>query len=109
MTTAAEGDPIEVTRQDNTVVITVRHQLDADAGRSLVDSATTAVRTPGVSRLDIDLRELGSFTPEGARTLIVCRSLGAGLPDGLHYRTGRGAGRDALLTAYRDLQTEAST
>lgn len=97
---------IDVHRKGSTIVIMVRDQLDAQAGRSLVEDATAVVTAKGIARLDIDLRNLESFTSEGARSLVVCRSLGAGLAEGLHYRTGRGAGRDALLAAYRELETE---
>lgn len=88
-------------QENGTIVITVRDHLDAAAGKSLMAAATAAVQTQGASRLDIDLRELGSFTPEGTDALVSCRALGAQLADGLHYRTGRGAGRTALLSAYR--------
>jgi hypothetical protein len=38
--------------------------------------------------------------------LVTCRTLGSDLPGGLHYRTSRGPGREALLSAYRDLETD---
>jgi hypothetical protein len=97
---------IDVHREGSTIVITVRDRLDAAAGRSLVQDATSAITAKGIGRLDIDLRALESFTSKGARALVVCRALGAGLAEGLHYRTGRGPGRDALLAAYRELETE---
>ena len=38
---------------------------------------------------------------EGAvDSLVQCRAICGDLPDGLHYRTGRGPGRAALLAAY---------
>lgn len=104
----SEDHPIQVHRDGNTVVIRVRDQLDATAGQSLLEYAAGAVTGEGIGRLDIDLRELRSFTAQGVRALVASRSLGAGLPDGLHYRTGRGPGRDALLAAYRKLETEAT-
>ena len=57
----------------------------------------------GPSRIDVDLRALESYTDAGARALVGCRDLGAKLPEGLHYRTGRGPGREALLAAYTDV------
>ena len=41
-----------------------------------------------------------SWTQEGAVALVRCREICGDLPDGLHYRTGRGPGRAALLAAY---------
>ena len=54
------------------------------------------------ARLDIDLHSLTGFTDDGAGSLVMCRDLCAGLPDGLHYRTGQGPGAEALLAAYAD-------
>ena len=51
-------------------------------------------------RVDIDLAALQSWTQEGAVALVRCREVCGDLPDGLHYRTGRGPGRAALLAAY---------
>lgn len=98
---AAAATSPAVSHEDSTAVIVVNARLDAAAGRALVAAATAALAT-APARLDIDLRALDSFTDEGAAALLACRSLGARLPEGLHYRTGRGPGRDALLTAYRD-------
>lgn len=103
-----EDRSVQVHQDGSTVVISVRDQLDATAGRSLLECAAGAVAAEGIGRLDIDLRELRSFTAQGVRALVASRSLGAELPDGLHYRTGRGAGRDALLAAYRNLQAGAT-
>ena len=92
--------------QDNgTVVITVAGHLDGVAGGTLLQAATAAAGAKGAQRLVIDLRSLGSFTDEGAEALVACRALGVRLSEGLHYRTGRGAGRSALLSAYRAQDT----
>ena len=107
---AAEGTPdgapgpssIRVTTEGSTVVIVVERTLDAHAGDTLVKLATAAVDN-GPDRLDIDLRWLQSYTEEGARALVACRALGTRLAEGLHYRTGRGPGREALLLAYQDI------
>jgi hypothetical protein len=90
---------IHVSTEGTTVVIAVERCLDTHAGEALVSAATAAVQG-GPTRLDIDLRALETFTPEGADALVSCRALSAQLVDGLHYRTGRGPGRDALLAAY---------
>jgi hypothetical protein len=100
-----EPTVIHVTSDGAAVVIAVEGGLDQSTGDALVDAATAAVAT-GPSHLDIDLRGLESFTGEGARALVTCRTLGSDLPGGLHYRTSRGPGRDALLAAYRDLETD---
>ncbi|MBN2623541.1 MAG: hypothetical protein JXA83_09240 [Acidimicrobiales bacterium] len=92
---------IDVTTEGDTVVLAVVARLDEAAGGALLDAATAALdHRP--SRIDVDLRALDSFTDAGARALVGCRDLGARLPEGLHYRTGRGPGREALLAAYTD-------
>lgn len=100
-----EPTAIHVTSDGAAVVIAVAGGLDESTGEALIDAATAAVAT-GPSHLDIDLQGLESFTDEGARALVTCRTLGSDLPGGLHYRTSRGAGRDALLSAYRELETD---
>jgi hypothetical protein len=95
---------INVTSQDAAVVIAVEYCLDGPTGQALIDAATAAVDT-GPERLDIDLRGIDSFTEAGAQSLVACRTLGSKLPEGLHYRTGRGPGREALLAAYREADT----
>ncbi|HEX5946626.1 MAG TPA: hypothetical protein VFY82_10130 [Acidimicrobiales bacterium] len=94
--------PIDVIQEGDTVVLAVVHCLDEAAGGALVDAASAAVSS-GPSRIDVDLRALDSYTDAGARALVSCRDLGSRLPEGLHYRTGRGPGRDALLAAYTDV------
>jgi hypothetical protein len=84
-----------------TVVLTIDGKLDGDAGVALVDAARTAA-DEGTPRIDIDLRSITGFTDEGARSLLRCRDLCGALLDGLHYRTGQGPGREALLTAYAE-------
>ena len=100
-----ETPAVNVISDGTAVVIAVEGGLDQSTGEALIDAATAAVAT-GPSHLDIDLRGLDSFTDEGARALVTCRTLGSDLPGGLHYRTSRGPGRDALLSAYRDLETD---
>jgi hypothetical protein len=96
---------INVTSDGSVVVIAVEHSLDQSTGEALVEAVTAAVAT-GPSRLDIDLCGVESFTDDGAQALVACRALGSPLPGGLHYRTNRGAGREALLAAYRDLEAD---
>jgi hypothetical protein len=93
--------PIDVTTEGTTVVLAVVRCLDEAAGGALLDAASAALDAQP-TRIDVDLRSLDSFTDAGARALVGCRDLGAKLPGGLHYRTGRGPGRDALLAAYTD-------
>jgi hypothetical protein len=64
--------------------------------------AAAAIEAGQPDRLDIDLRGLQGYTEDGARALAACRTLGNRLVEGLHYRTGRGPGREALLVAYAD-------
>lgn len=91
---------VRVTTEDTTVVLSPTATLDAAAGAALVDATAAAVLS-GASRVDIDLRTLESFTEPGAAALVTCRDVAGALPEGLHYRTGRGPGRSALLAAYR--------
>jgi hypothetical protein len=84
------------------VVLTVRGCLDGAAGAALVKAAADAASDLDPSRIDIDLCAVTGFTPEGARWLLRCRRLSGDLRDGLHYRTGRGPGAEALLVAYAD-------
>jgi hypothetical protein len=93
--------PVDVTTEGRTVVLAVVRCLDETAGGALLDAAAAALDT-GPDRIEVDLRALDSFTDAGARALVGCRDLSVKLPEGLHYRTGRGAGRDALMVAYND-------
>jgi hypothetical protein len=105
---ATPRSPIDVTNVGDTVVIAVCPALDEAAGAALLHAATAATDT-GSRRVDVDLRALESYTEVGARALVRCRDLGSRLPEGLHYRTGRGAGRDALLVAYTDTASACGT
>ena len=96
---AARRAPVTVRTDGAAVVLELSDTLDDTVGRALVDAATAAVAT-APERLDIDLRKLQAWTPDGASALVRCREICADLADGLHYRTGRGPGRDALLSAY---------
>jgi hypothetical protein len=82
------------------IVLTLAGELDQEAGAALEEAAAAVAASDDTTRLDIDLRSLTSFTPEGADALVACRSLATSLAGGLHYRTGRGPGRAALLAAY---------
>ena len=81
------------------VVLELSDLLDATAGEALVAAAEAAILTEP-ERVDIDLRALQSWTQDGVTALVRCRTICGDLPDGLHYRTGRGPGRAALLAAY---------
>lgn len=94
---AAPG--LEVTMDDDIVLLTVVGHLDAAVGVAVGVAAEGALRL-APRRLDIDLRQVASFTTEGVAALRACRLRAAGLREGLHYRTGRGPGREALLAAY---------
>lgn len=85
------------------VTVTIEDQLDVAAARALIDVANTVI-AHGIDRLDIDLRMLDGFTTEGVVALVTCRELCRSLPRGLHYRTGTGPGREALLAAYEQDQ-----
>jgi len=90
---------VDVSCTGTVVVVALQGHLDHDAGTTLVEVARAAA-VGEVTRLDVDLREVTSFDEAGANSLVACRSVGAALAEGLHYRTGLGAGRQALLAAY---------
>lgn len=96
---AARRAPVTVRTEGLAVVLALTDLLDSTVGEVLVDAVASAIAT-SPDRVDIDLRELTSWTAEGARSLVRCREICSELPDGLHYRTGRGPGREALLAAY---------
>lgn len=104
--TDEDSSAIRVATEGTTVVIAVARCLDVPTGEALISAATAAVATRP-TRLDIDLRALENYTNEGAGALASCRALASELVEGLHYRTGRGPGRDALLAAYTTAEMEA--
>lgn len=83
------------------MVLTIHGTLDQTMAEALLH-ATASVVGDGATRVEIDLCSLAGFTDDGACGLAACRKLCAGLPEGLHYRTGQGPGRDALLVAFAD-------
>ena len=91
--------PLAVETHGSTIVLSLGEELDERAGVALVEAAEAALRCEP-ERIDIDLRNLVSWTVEGVRSLVRCREVCSPLLGGLHYRTGRGPGRDALLAAY---------
>jgi len=93
------AEPVTVRIEDAAVVFEISDALDAATGSALVAAAESAVGTVP-ERVHIDLQHLRSWTPEGASSLVRCREICRDLPGGLHYRTGRGPGREALLAAY---------
>ena len=97
----ADVPGLSVSEEGAVVVLLLSGDLDGRAGSALVAAAAEAAARPDeVARVDVDLRAVDSFTPEGAAALLACRELTDTLPEGLHYRTGRGPGREALLAAY---------
>jgi hypothetical protein len=96
---AARRAPVTVRIDDAAVVFELSDALDAATGSALIAAAESAV-VAVPERVDIDLQQLRSWTEEGAKALVRCREICRDLPGGLHYRTGRGPGRDALLAAY---------
>lgn len=91
--------PVTIRIDSAAVVLELSDTLDAPLARALVDAVEAAI-CGAPERIEIDLCELTGWTDEGACALVRCRELCRDLPDGLHYRTGRGPGREALLAAY---------
>ena len=96
---AARRAPVTVRTEPGAVVLEVADLLDAGTGAALL-AAAEAATAKDPQRVDIDLTALRSWTQEGATALVQCREVCSDLPEGLHYRTGRGPGRAALLAAY---------
>lgn len=96
---AARRAPLTVRTDGVAVILELSDLLDAGTGDALVAAAEAALATEP-HRVDIDLRALQSWTQDGVAALVRCRAICGDLPDGLHYRTGRGPGRAALLAAY---------
>jgi hypothetical protein len=91
-------------------VLALVGRLDGEAGLRLIERARGALLA-GATRLDIDLSEVTAFTSAGSAALLACRDLTGCLVPGdgttanadVHYRTSRGAGRDALLAAFAEV------
>jgi hypothetical protein len=96
---AARPTPVTVRTEAGAVVLALSDLLDEQAGDALVAAAEAAIAADP-QRVDVDLTALSSWTQGGAAALVRCRAICGDLPDGLHYRTGRGPGRAALLAAY---------
>jgi hypothetical protein len=92
---------LAVQRDGSLVTISVAGVLDAHGGVELL--ATLQPELDGATRIDIDLLGVVGSTPEGARSLVRARSLSARLTDGLHFRTGPGAGQEVLLEAFAEV------
>lgn len=97
---ASPRAPVIVRNEGDAVVLELVDHLDEETGRVLVAAVAAAVASDP-QRVDIDLTGIARWTDEGAASLVRCREMCRQLPEGLHYRTGRGPGRDALLAAYR--------
>lgn len=93
--------PVTVSPATVGVTVTITGELGQHAGEALVQATARAV-ADGAPRVEIDLCGITGFTDDGASALVACRALCAGAADGLHYRTGQGPGRDALLVAYAE-------
>ena len=106
MSTAADplaarpSGPPAVQRAGSVVTVVVTGLLDANAGVELL--ATLQAELDAASRVDIDLLGVTGSNPEGARSLRRARTLSGRLTDGLHFRTGPGAGQEALLEAFAE-------
>ena len=100
MPSPAPRRPAVTVRTDGAaVVLELRDALDAPTAAALVAAAQAALASEP-DRVDIDLRALQSYCDDAVDSLVQCRAICGDLPDGLHYRTGRGPGRAALLAAY---------
>jgi hypothetical protein len=92
---------VRVAREGRLVTISLRGRLDAHAGVELLSSLQEEVEA-APERIDLDLRGIDDWTPEGARALRRAQRLASVLADGMRYRCVAGAGHDALLEAFSD-------
>ena len=97
---------VRVQRNGALVTISLNGHLDANTGIELLASLQAELDA-GATRIDIDLLSVDDWNPEGAKALRRCRRLARGLTEGLHYRTGPGAGHEALLEAFDDADGDA--
>jgi hypothetical protein len=99
MPTRSPLGPVRVRAEAEAVTISVHGPLDALAGDALLDSLRHELdRAP--QKVAVDLLQVATWTPEGARALRRCEAMAGGLPSPLTFRTGAGAGHEALLAAY---------
>ena len=95
------GAPLHGVAAPSGIVLTIDGCLDQQAGEALVGAVTDAV-VQGAGRLEVDLCSITGFTDDGACSLVAIRNLCDGLAHGLHYCTGQGPGREALLAAFAE-------
>src|SRR5438105_1784009 len=90
---------VHSTVEGSTVTIAVSGHLAAAGALDLLDAVRDALERKAI-RIDVDLCNIESFTEKGVAGLARCRELGAGLSEGLHYRTDGAASQAALLAAF---------
>jgi hypothetical protein len=78
------------------VRVQVTGELDETSGRDLTATCSRVLQQ-GPSRLDVDLRNVTAYTPEGAAALSECLRLGRHLVDGVNVQVCTDSGRRALL------------
>ncbi|MBA2496320.1 MAG: hypothetical protein H0V33_04360 [Acidimicrobiia bacterium] len=93
------GGPVLVAVTDDVVTISLHGRLDGGVGHLILKALWSAIER-GAARVDLDLLAVRSWTEAGAAVLARCRTLAAGRPVGLRFRTTAGPGHDALLFAF---------
>lgn len=78
------------------VRVQVSGDLDASSGRDLTEACGRALLDEP-TRLDVDLRNVTSYTHEGAAALSECVRLGRHLAEGVNIQVSSDGGRRALL------------
>lgn len=98
-TPRASRASVRVQPDGDAITISLHGALDGLAGDALLDSLRTELdRAP--QRMTVDLLGVDSWTADGAAALRACEVLATGL----QFRTGAGAGHEALLAAYGDAE-----
>jgi anti-anti-sigma regulatory factor len=82
--------PMSVSVIDDALVVRVRGPFDDDAAAMLLEVFDAAVEaTDDTQRIEIDLREVESFSGSARGVLMACARLGAQVRGGVRFRMGR--------------------
>jgi hypothetical protein len=82
MSAALHPGSIEVSQQSDAVVVAVRGVLDADVAELVYEAVVSAIRSGIASEIEVDLRGMDEWTPEGLA------GLGASAALGIRFRMG---------------------
>lgn len=84
--------------RDDRVVLRLDGRLDAEAAQVLLRAAAAAAAC-AAKRLEIDMRAVDSYTPEGVLGITGCRRLARHVPGGVAFLVAGGTSNGALLAS----------